>query len=409
MSQVIDCPVCGFNFVVADNSGSAAIRCPSCSRIVIAGTDQLAAADVFLCHSVKDMTVVNEVLDTLERDKLRCWIAPRDIAAGENWAGAIVEAIGRSRMLLIVLSANSNASQQVLREVERAVNRKIPILALQIDEVKLSGDLEYFLSGCYREHVKPGRMKKVARSLPKRVRKLLTNKGDFLGAHKATGKPQKNRLNWDFPNLDRKVYFRGAILAGILLLVGITAIGASRGWTDAFGLRGMLAFGDIPEVVWESNRAAAAEFSVATLRVSYSPRGDGIPRGAFIDFAFAPPGSLLSLSGSLGDDIDWSSLCVAGWQDPQEFATALNEKGFWYSRIDPLTSKRLQGIVWARNERPPLLEISAVTGTTMQGVVNKLDAGGLTGVGCVGASKASYPGQDFGFEKCVLLRLAEAQ
>ena len=48
--------------------------------------------------------------------------------------------------MVLVLSASSNESPQVRREVERAVNRQVRILPFRIDDVLPSKSLEYFLS-----------------------------------------------------------------------------------------------------------------------------------------------------------------------------------------------------------------------------------------------------------------------
>lgn len=47
--------------------------------------------------------------------------------------------------LLLILSKDSNQSEQVLREIEYAVSHCIPTLVYQIEDVKLSRPLEYFL------------------------------------------------------------------------------------------------------------------------------------------------------------------------------------------------------------------------------------------------------------------------
>jgi hypothetical protein len=43
----------------------------------------------------------------------RCWMAPRDVAAGAVWDKAALDAIERSRVFLLILSKNTNQSQFV--------------------------------------------------------------------------------------------------------------------------------------------------------------------------------------------------------------------------------------------------------------------------------------------------------
>lgn len=105
--------------------------------------------DVFLCYSARDQATADRVCHALEGSGIRCWLASRDIEPGQNWGGAIVDAIGRCRLFVILFSAHANRSQQVLREVERAVNRRMPIVPFRIEPVTPSRDMEYYLSATH--------------------------------------------------------------------------------------------------------------------------------------------------------------------------------------------------------------------------------------------------------------------
>lgn len=105
--------------------------------------------DVFICHSSKDRTIANAICSTLEQHHIRCWIAPRDVLPGSEYAGSIIEAIGASRLTVFVFSKNSNESQHVRREIERTVSHGIPVLPFRVDEVVPSPALEYFISDAH--------------------------------------------------------------------------------------------------------------------------------------------------------------------------------------------------------------------------------------------------------------------
>src|SRR5438067_13679162 len=104
------------------------------------------AHDVFVSYSSKDKPVADAVCATLEGQRIRCWVAPRDVLPGLPYGEAIVDAIEGSRILVLVFSASANASPQVMREVERAVSRGLPIIPLRIEAVQPSKSLEYFIS-----------------------------------------------------------------------------------------------------------------------------------------------------------------------------------------------------------------------------------------------------------------------
>jgi len=68
------------------------------------------AAEVFISYSSKDKQIADAVCHYLEEKSLRCWIAPRDIPHGREWADVIVDAISESRVVVLVFSASANDS-----------------------------------------------------------------------------------------------------------------------------------------------------------------------------------------------------------------------------------------------------------------------------------------------------------
>jgi hypothetical protein len=103
------------------------------------------AHDIFISYSTRDKPVADAVCAKLEAEGLRCWVAPRDIIPGMDWGSSIIEAIEGARLMVLVMSASADASPQILREVERAVNKGLRIVPLRIEDIKLGKSLEYFL------------------------------------------------------------------------------------------------------------------------------------------------------------------------------------------------------------------------------------------------------------------------
>ena len=101
---------------------------------------------VFISYASQDAAVAEQLCAALEAAGLPCWIAPRDVRAGESYAAAIVQAINSCRMLVLLLSQAAIDSPHVLREVERASSKRRPVLSVRMDAAKLPPDLEYFLS-----------------------------------------------------------------------------------------------------------------------------------------------------------------------------------------------------------------------------------------------------------------------
>ena len=101
---------------------------------------------VFISYASQDAEVAQRLCAALESAGLPCWLAPRDVRAGESYAASIVQAISSCRALLLVLSRSAVESPHVLREVERAASKRRQIIAVRLDAVVLPPELEYFLS-----------------------------------------------------------------------------------------------------------------------------------------------------------------------------------------------------------------------------------------------------------------------
>jgi TolB-like protein/Flp pilus assembly protein TadD len=106
----------------------------------------MASATVFISYASQDVAIANSLVEALERSRLRCWIAPRDVVAGTLFAEAIVRALNDAKVFVLVLSAHANASPHVGKEVERASAKRRPIIALRVDSSPLSPAFEYYLS-----------------------------------------------------------------------------------------------------------------------------------------------------------------------------------------------------------------------------------------------------------------------
>ena len=81
----------------------------------------------------------------LEAAGVPCWIAPRDIDAGENYTQAILDALDAARAIVLVFSSATNESPHVTRELETAVGSGRPIIPVRLEQVEPSASLRYFI------------------------------------------------------------------------------------------------------------------------------------------------------------------------------------------------------------------------------------------------------------------------
>jgi hypothetical protein len=88
--------------------------------------------DVFISHAHKDKSIADVICEKLESARLRCWIPARDISADEDWTEATRNAIGSSRVMVLVLSENANAAHHIEREIAHAFYTRRTIIPFRV-------------------------------------------------------------------------------------------------------------------------------------------------------------------------------------------------------------------------------------------------------------------------------------
>ena len=102
--------------------------------------------DVIISYATIDKPIADAVCAKLEECGIRCWIAPRDILAGMDYAEAIISAIDSAKIMVLIFSSHANASKHVMREAERAVHDGYPIIPVRIEDVEPNPSLQYYIS-----------------------------------------------------------------------------------------------------------------------------------------------------------------------------------------------------------------------------------------------------------------------
>jgi TolB-like protein len=172
---------------------------------------------VFISYASSDAAVANALVVGLERQGLRCWIAPRDVSPGDLYADRIIGAINDAKVLVLVLSENAVSSPHVGKEIERASAKRRPIIAVRTDATPLPRNLEYFLSESQWIEMDAGGTDAVSAKLVEAVRRILSR---GQGTHPSDPAPlapfsaRKPRMN--LPVL--------ALIALVIAAVGYIAV-----------------------------------------------------------------------------------------------------------------------------------------------------------------------------------------
>ncbi|MBN2862934.1 MAG: TIR domain-containing protein [Bacteroidales bacterium] len=183
--------------------------------------------DVFISYSSVDKSAADAVCSILEKDGVKCWMAPRDITPGVTFAEAIIDAIKESRVFILIYSQNSNNSSQVIKEVDRAVHHGLVVITLRLEDVPMSKQLEYYISDVHwldamtpqlEEHI--NRLSRVVKMLMSKdevkdddIEKAISKGTLRLGK---TGKPLDGTVRHRSP---WKIIVASAVIAAILFTV----------------------------------------------------------------------------------------------------------------------------------------------------------------------------------------------
>ena len=151
------------------------------------------AHDVFISYSHKDKAIADAICAKLEQDGSRCWYAPRDIRAGADWAASIIDAIESSKVMVLVFTDSSNASQQVLREINNAVSAGVVLVPFKLTAKPPNRGMQYYLSTVHWLDAMDGPREKRISDLSELVRTILGQEGTgstvSTGPARELGKP----------------------------------------------------------------------------------------------------------------------------------------------------------------------------------------------------------------------------
>ncbi|HMB06386.1 MAG TPA: TIR domain-containing protein [Isosphaeraceae bacterium] len=146
-----------------------------------------ASRDVFISHASRDAADADTIRAFLEGRGINCWIAPRDVRGGMDFAAEITQAIRRSRVMILVLTPYTNESEHTEREVALASSQRIPIIPFRAAEaVTPSDSLAYYLSNVHWLDAFPPPLEDHLPRLAETVTALLSNIAGVTAESQAT-------------------------------------------------------------------------------------------------------------------------------------------------------------------------------------------------------------------------------
>jgi hypothetical protein len=95
----------------------------------------IVSAPIFISYSSKDRDIAETICQALEVRGQNCWIACRDVGAGENFQEAIVRELRSAKVMLLVFTSNANNSDEIKKELVLAGRHHVTVVPVRVEDV----------------------------------------------------------------------------------------------------------------------------------------------------------------------------------------------------------------------------------------------------------------------------------
>lgn len=123
---------------------------------------------VFISYSHKNNIQKAAVCNKLSENQIRYWFDD-GLHSGDDWNMMIAESLRKASVCLLLLSEDSASSEYVKNELNFAMNHRIPIHVLLLEEFVFPSDIEMMLGRIQMVFFEEGYIEKLVRSFPPEV------------------------------------------------------------------------------------------------------------------------------------------------------------------------------------------------------------------------------------------------
>ena len=140
------------------------------------------SADVFISYAAKDRERVAKLVEGLQQAGVSVWIDQMGIEVAAMWSKEIVSAIRECKVLLLSISPQSTESENVVKELALASERKKPIIPIYLEPAEIPETMEYQLAGIQRVEFYEGREEIALQAVIRALAKLGVTVADGASA-----------------------------------------------------------------------------------------------------------------------------------------------------------------------------------------------------------------------------------
>jgi len=176
------------------------------------------AHEVFISYSSENKTVADAICAMLENRKIRCWIAPRDVPPGKLYGASLLNAVKSARVMVLILSEDTNQSQYVVRELNAAVAKGVPIIPFRIEEVLPSEELGFYIDSLHwLDAMNP--------PLERDLKNLANSVGSFLSAGDVDQPPASETVDTEIAKKRNSLPLWAIGLIGLASVIVLGVVG----------------------------------------------------------------------------------------------------------------------------------------------------------------------------------------
>jgi TIR domain len=223
--------------------------------------------DVFISHAHKDKNIADAICKKLESAQLRCWMTARDISASEDRTETTRNAIGSSRVMVLVLSENANAAPHIEREIAHAFYTRRTITAFRLSNTLPRRDFLFYLGNASWVDASGPDPEQHLQALTSRIKGLVPGRAATGNARLPQG-PVKTRTPLNFLSASigalRASHYR---TLGILKWVTIAAFLFAVAWFLWF-------------VPWQKGEVSSVENNLGSMDSGASASPDSLPQAS---------------------------------------------------------------------------------------------------------------------------------
>lgn len=134
-------------------------------RFTVPSATNGMSAEVFISYAAKDRERVMDLVKRLRGAGVSVWIDQAGIDVATMWSREIVGAIRECKLMLLSISPNSTESENVVKEVALASERKKTIIPVYLKPAEIPESMEYQLAGIQRMEYFKGREEMAFRAM----------------------------------------------------------------------------------------------------------------------------------------------------------------------------------------------------------------------------------------------------